>query len=45
MKGSLEPAEGFSFADAERAQLKAWVHLIGGAKIDFFEEMVGSRVI
>lgn len=30
----------FSFADAERAQLAAWVRLSAGAKIDFFEEMV-----
>ncbi len=30
----------FSFADAERAQLMAWVRLSAGAKIDFFEEMV-----
>lgn len=30
----------FSFADAERAQLMAWVRLSASAKIDFFEEMV-----
>ena len=30
----------FSFADAERAQLMAWVRLSAAAKIDFFEEMV-----
>ena len=31
---------GFTFEDAERAQLMAWVKLSAGAKIDFFEEMV-----
>ncbi|MGQ4583336.1 hypothetical protein [Lysobacter sp. F60174L2] len=30
----------FSFEDAERAQLMAWVNLSADAKIDFFEEMV-----
>jgi len=30
----------FSFEDAERAQLMAWVGLSADAKIDFFEEMV-----
>lgn len=30
----------FSFEDAERAQLRAWVALDTGAKIDFFEEMI-----
>lgn len=30
----------FSFEDAERAQLRAWVELDTGAKIDFFEEMI-----
>lgn len=34
-----EPLE-FTFEDAERAQLMAWVALSTGAKIDFFEEMV-----
>ena len=34
------PSLEFSFADAERAQLMAWVRLSAGAKIDFFEEMV-----
>lgn len=30
----------FSFEDAERAQLRAWVALEAGLKIDFFEEMI-----
>ncbi|MEN1956581.1 hypothetical protein [Luteimonas changyuni] len=34
------PSLQFSFADAERAQLMAWVGLSAGVKIDFFEEMV-----
>lgn len=34
-----QPLE-FSYQDAERAQLMAWVKLSADAKIDFFEEMV-----
>ncbi|MGY1424449.1 hypothetical protein [Lysobacter sp. A289] len=30
----------FSFEEAERAQLLAWVGLSTSAKIDFFEEMI-----
>jgi hypothetical protein len=31
---------GFTFEDAERAQLRDWIGLSTAAKIDFFEEMV-----
>lgn len=34
-----EPLE-YTFEDAERVQLMAWVRLSTSAKIDFFEEMV-----
>lgn len=34
-----DPA-GFTFEDAERAQLRTWIGLSTAAKIDFFEEMV-----
>ncbi|MEO9198930.1 MAG: hypothetical protein ABI206_09280 [Antricoccus sp.] len=30
----------FTFVDAERAQLCAWVSLSASAKVDFFEEMI-----
>lgn len=30
----------FTFADAERAQLRAWVGLSASAKVDFFEELI-----
>ena len=30
----------FTFFDAERAQMRTWVGLSAGAKIDFFEEMI-----
>lgn len=38
----MTPTESlkFSFEDAERAQLRAWVALETGLKIDFFEEMI-----
>lgn len=36
---STEPLE-YTFEDAERVQLMAWVRLSASAKIDFFEEMV-----
>lgn len=29
-----------AFRDAETANLRAWMKLIGGQKIDFFEDMV-----
>ncbi len=31
---------GFTYEDAERAQLRAWVRLSASDKIAFFEEMV-----
>ncbi|MGH8085080.1 MAG: hypothetical protein ACREPV_07370 [Lysobacter sp.] len=37
---SEDPLLDFTFEDAERAQLMAWVSLSADAKIDFFEEMV-----
>jgi hypothetical protein len=37
---SAESPRDFSFEEAERAQLTAWVRLSADAKIDFFEEMV-----
>ncbi|QOD92072.1 hypothetical protein H2514_05455 [Lysobacter sp. CW239] len=40
MTANLERVPSFSFEDAERAQLLAWISLSAGAKIDFFEEMV-----
>lgn len=38
----MTPTESleFSFEDAEREQLRAWMALDTGAKIDFFEEMI-----
>lgn len=30
----------FTFVDAERAQLRAWVSLSASAKVDYFEEMI-----
>ncbi|MDR6990650.1 hypothetical protein [Luteimonas sp. 3794] len=33
-------AAGFTFEDAERAQLLDWIGLSTAAKVDFFEEMV-----
>lgn len=38
-ESASDPA-GFTFEDAERAQLRAWIGLSTAAKIDFFEEMV-----
>lgn len=35
-----ETMRGYSYADAERDQLLAWVHLDTAAKIAFFEEML-----
>lgn len=35
-----DSAERCTFADAERAQLMAWVRLSASDKIDFFEEMI-----
>lgn len=40
MTENPERVPSFSFEDAERAQLLAWVGLSAGAKIDFFEEMI-----
>ncbi len=33
-------ALAFTFADAQRAQLRDWIALGASAKIDFFEEMI-----
>lgn len=41
MTANPERVPSFSFEDAERAQLLAWMGLSAGAKIDFFEEMIG----
>ena len=38
-EGKGRPAE--VFRDAETANLRAWMKLSGGQKIDFLEEMVG----
>lgn len=35
-----DPSLAHSFADAERAQLRAWMRLSTADKIAFFEEMV-----
>jgi tagatose-1,6-bisphosphate aldolase len=40
MTANPERASRFSFEDAERAQLLAWIGLSAGAKIEFFEEMI-----
>ena len=40
MTANFERVPSFSFEDAERAQLLAWIVLRAGAKIDFFEEMI-----
>jgi len=29
-----------AFRDAERVNLRAWIKLSGGQKVDFFEEMI-----
>ena len=40
MTAEIDRARGFTFADAERAQLYDGVRLSTSAKIDFFEEMI-----
>lgn len=40
MATNTDSAKDFTFADAERAQLRDWVGLGTNAKIDFFEEMI-----
>ena len=40
MTAKTDNAQGFTFADTEREQLRGWVRLSADAKIDFFEEMI-----
>lgn len=40
MTTKTDHAQGFTFADTERKQLRDWVRLSADAKIDFFEEMI-----
>jgi len=40
MTNETDAALRFTFEDAEREQLRAWVRLPASAKIDFFEEMI-----
>lgn len=39
-KASEDRATVEAFAEAETANLHAWIRLSGGQKVDFFEEMV-----
>jgi hypothetical protein len=40
MTNETDAALRFTFEDAEREQLRAWVRLDASQKIDFFEEMI-----
>ena len=40
MMSNDDRASAEAFAEAEAANLRAWIRLSGGQKVDFFEEMV-----
>ena len=40
MTAKIDDMLRYTFEDAERKQLRAWVRLPASAKIEFFEEMI-----